>query len=170
MAKIKSTAIAESTGKHLSKENGVYGSNRGYLEFMTKVMALGQNVDKRDVDDMMNRFMLYIKLCHEYDVKVGNQAAYAAMGITSRDVQRWESGAATPNHQKLVEYVKQQCALYREMLAQDGQIDRLVTLFWQKNYDGLKDEQEVTVSNRNLLGETQTAKQIAEKYKDLATD
>lgn len=47
----------------------------------------------------------------------------------------------------------------------DGKVNPVTGIFWQKNYDGMKDQQEVVVTpNQNPLGEGQNAQQLAEKY------
>lgn len=39
----------------------------------------------------------------------------------------------------------------REQLMADGKVNAVAGIFWQKNYDGLKDQQEVIVEPRKQI-------------------
>ena len=48
---------------------------------------------------------------------------------------------------------------------EDGQINNITGIFWQKNYDGMKDQQDIVVTpNTSPLGDTESAERLAEKY------
>lgn len=49
---------------------------------------------------------------------------------------------------------------------QDGKVNPVTGIFWQKNYDGLKDQQEVVVTPNNPLGEMGDTERIKQKYLD----
>ena len=52
---------------------------------------------------------------------------------------------------------------------EDGKINPVVGIFWQKNYDGMKDQQEVVLTpNANPLGDAESAERLKEKYLDAA--
>ena len=47
---------------------------------------------------------------------------------------------------------------------QDGKVNPVTGIFWQKNYDGLRDQQEVVVTPNNPLGEMGDTERIKQKY------
>jgi hypothetical protein len=55
--------------------------------------------------------------------------------------------------------------MYREGLMEDGKVNPVTGIFWQKNYDGMKDQQEVVLTpNTNPLGEQKDAEALQQKY------
>lgn len=46
-------------------------------------------LNRDDVEEMERRFARYLEMCAEWDMKVGNQAAYAAIGIDKGDAYEW---------------------------------------------------------------------------------
>jgi len=47
----------------------------------------------------------------------------------------------------------------------DGKVNPVTGIFWQKNYDGLRDAQEIVVTpNASPLGDGESAERLAEKY------
>lgn len=145
--------------------------NQRYIGFTAKVASLGIGVNRKDPADMMARFNEYIGLCQLEGMRVGNLAAYAAMGISKSIATSWKNGHGTEEHQQLIEYVDGICAVYRESLIQDGKLNPITGIFWQRNYDGLKnDPEKMGEVAEDPLGETATAQEIMDKYGDLATD
>jgi len=48
---------------------------------------------------------------------------------------------------------------------EDGKINPVTGIFWQKNYDGLRDQQEVVLTpNQSPLGEQKDAESLRQKY------
>ena len=59
--------------------------------------------------------------------------------------------------------------MYREGLMEDGKVNPVTGIFWQKNYDGMKDQQEVVLTpNTSPLGEQKDAEALKQKYLDAA--
>lgn len=141
------------------------GYNSRRIAFMMEILPT-EPLDCNDVDEMERRFDRYLELCHEHDMKVGNQAAYAAIGIDKDDVYDWTTRRTTnPRRTEFVKKVQKICALYREGLMEDGKINPVTGIFWQKNYDGLRDQQEVVLTpNQSPLGEQKDAEQLRQKY------
>ena len=123
-------------------------------------------LDPNEVEKMEQRFQRYLDLCAQYDQKIGNQAAYLAIGITKEDVYNWTvRRSANPERDHFIKKVKRICGVYRENLMEDGQINTITGIFWQKNYDGMRDAQEIVVSPAvNPLGDGESAERLAEKY------
>ena len=123
-------------------------------------------LDHDDVEEMERRFQHYLAKCAEWDMKIGNQAAYAAIGINKDLVYEWTVRRQTnPRRTEFVKKVQQFCAMYREGLMEDGKVNPVTGIFWQKNYDGMKDQQEVVLTpNASPLGDRTDAEALKQKY------
>ena len=141
------------------------GYNTRRIEFMQKILPT-EPLDNNDVEEMERRFARYLALCAEWDMKIGNQAAYAAIGINKDLVYEWTVRRQTnPRRTDFIKKVQQFCAMYREGLMEDGKVNPVTGIFWQKNYDGMKDQQEVVLTpNNSPLGDQADAESLKQKY------
>lgn len=141
------------------------GYNTRRIMFMQEILPT-EPLDYDDVDEMERRFKRYLELCATYDMKIGNQAAYAAIGIDKGLVWDWlNRREANPRRTDFLKKVQQFCAMYREGLMEDGKVNPVTGIFWQKNYDGLRDQQEVVLTpNTSPLGEQADAESLKQKY------
>lgn len=122
-------------------------------------------LDTSDVAEMERRFNRYLELCAEYDMKVGNLAAYAAIGIDKNQVWDWLNRCEqNPERSHFLKKVQKICAMYREGLMEDGKVNPVTGIFWQKNYDGFKDQQEVVLTPNNPLGNAEDSDALKNKY------
>ena len=145
------------------------GENTRYITHTLEVQQIGIGSNPNDIEDLKSRFIQYLKLCAKNDMKVGNLAAYCAMGITKDQVYVWEHGTSRGSeHTAFIKFVKSVIAAYRESAVAEGKINPVVGIFWQKSFDGLNEMAEYEASNQ-LEGVTEhmTAEQIADKYQDL---
>ena len=140
--------------------------------FMMVVQNIGVGRNIKDVNDLRRRFYTYCALSEACGMRLGNMNAYHAMGITMQQAYSWKIGGAgsTPERRELIAEVDSVCSGSREMLAAMGQINPVLAIFWQKNYDGLRDVQEHSVYQGDPLGEKRSAAEIAEQYSDLPDD
>lgn len=143
------------------------GYNTKRIRFMQVILPT-EPLDYNDVDEMERRFVRYLNLCAEWDMKIGNQAAYAAIGIDKGLVWDWlNRREANPRRTDFLKKVQTICAMYREGLMEDGKVNPVTGIFWQKNYDGMKDQQEVVLTpNTNPLGEQPNMEALKQKYLD----
>ena len=141
------------------------GYNARKIRFMQIILPT-EPLDHNDVEEMERRFARYLELCAQWDMKIGNQAAYAAIGIDKGTAWEWANrNLGNPARTDFVKKVQQICAMYREGLMEDGKVNPVTGIFWQKNYDGLKDQQEVVLTpNTNPLGEQKDAEALKQKY------
>lgn len=141
------------------------GYNTRRIQFMMAIMPK-EPLDYNDVDEMERRFENYLRLCSEWDMKVGNQAAYAAIGIDKGMAWEWSMrNTGNTRRTDFIKKVQKICAMYREGLMEDGKVNPVTGIFWQKNYDGLRDQQEVVLTpNTSPLGEQKDAEQLKQKY------
>lgn len=143
------------------------GYNTKMARFVLEVMPT-EPLDPNDVEEMKRRFRHYLDKCAEYDVKIGNQGAYAAIGIDKDIAWEWVNrSSANPARSGFVKSVQKFCAFCRENLMSDGKVNPVVGIFWQKNYDGLKDQQEVVLTpNQSPLGAQKDAEELKKRYLD----
>ena len=146
------------------------GYNAKRIAFMQAILPT-EPLDSNDVGEMERRFNRYLQLCAEWDMKIGNQAAYAAIGIDKGTAWDWENRSqGNPARTDFIKKVRQICAMYREGLMEDGKVNPVTGIFWQKNYDGMKDQQEVVLTpNQNPLGEQPNMEALEKKYLDNAS-
>lgn len=137
------------------------------VEFVLKLNELYANPpDRKNIEEMEQRFVDYLKLCMSYDFQPGNMACYTALGITKQDADRWESGeCGAPSQRDFIKKIKQIISTFRENAANEGKINTVWAIFMGKNYDGLKDQQDILVTP-NVIGQTDDATTLAEKYRD----
>ena len=97
---------------------------------------------------------------------VSNQGAYLAIGVSKDDVYNWTVRSSTnPERCEFIKKVQKICAFYRESLMASGKLNPVVGIFWQKNYDGFKDQQEVVLTpNTDPLGEQKDPESMRQKY------
>ena len=170
----RGSAGADNARKHSPciGDNGIAtepGDNSKYAKAIS-IIASWPKPDKENIEDLEQRLEEYLSFCYNNDVKIGNQMCYLALGIDKDDVYNWENGRTrTPRHSDFIKKVKKICAAYRECLMQDGKVNPVTGIFWQKNYDGLKDQQDLVLTPNQRLSDMDTAT-IAEKYKELPDD
>ncbi len=67
-----------------------------------------------------------------------------------------------PRHKKSLEIMSS----IREQLAASGKLNPVTAIFWQKNFDGLKDQQEVIVEPRKQIEADQTPEEVQKMLED----
>ena len=141
------------------------GYNTKMIQFMMDITPT-EPLDVWDVEEMERRFMRYLEKCTEHGMKVGNMAAYYAIGITKETSRDWIQQDHQMRNQRthFIKKVQQICAMFREGLMQDGKINPVTGIFWQKNYDGLKDQQETIITPNNPLGDATDTEALRRRY------
>jgi len=139
------------------------GYNARAVEFLRAIRPQGK-IDKTDVDALRARFEHYLDMCAQYDFKVSNLNAYAAMGITRVDASLFSRDARHPERAEFIQQVQDYCSGYRECLMSDGKMHPAIGIFWQKNYDGMRDTVEHIAAPS--IGTAEDIAKIAERYAD----
>lgn len=147
--------------------------NRRRMGMINKVAEISLHANRKDPESLLACFQEYLRVAEEEGAMIGNLTAYAAMGITRQTADEWlhgKSNKSDPRYRDLIYYVKNVCASYREYLGLEGKIHPALTIFWQRNFDGLTNEDIVRVEQTDLLGEVKSSQEIKDKYADLAED
>ena len=146
-------------------------TNQDLISFTIKVMKISSGASHDDIEGMRSRFLEYIKLCHDCNMKVGNMGAYLAMGIDKRSAERWASGGVKdPKKVEFMQWVQAVCAQYRESLMAEGTLKEITGIFWQKSFDGFRDNAPVKELPQSTLDREISADEILKKYADLPED
>lgn len=139
-----------------------------FIKYHMEMMRMREGVDKRDVNDLRNRFINYLSYCAEHGIVPNNMNAYFAMGISRQDVSAWHLGSrGTPEHKEFADMVMQFFASIHEQGGTDGVLNPISAMFWQKAYDGLIEASKVEVVQDDPLGEKRSSAEISAKYADI---
>ncbi len=142
--------------------------NARYANFILAVAAMGRNADRTNIDDLRMRFYSYLELSQRCNMKINNLAAYLSIGMTYN--KAYEQMKNAPDEIKDLLYeIQAVCGSYRESITSDGRLNPVTSIFWQKNYDGLKDRSE-TVNITDPLGAAKNVDDIKKKYEDILLD
>ncbi len=144
--------------------------NTRRITFVTELARLPR-IDTKDAAALELRLAEYLAICERHGMKVGNQAMCMALGVGVEDLKRWSNGVApTPSIMEFAKKARSICSAFRESYMQDGKVNPVTGIFWQKNYDGLRDQQEHVVIPTNPLGEQPDPVRLQQKYLDSLPD
>lgn len=134
-----------------------------YLSFY-RAIAPREKLDPEDIHEMRRRFNNYIDMCIQYNVDIGNLAAYHAIGISKEVADIWKARDRSVNTERaeFLDEVDSLCAAFRESQMQTGKLFPATGIWWQKNYDGLKDVHESRIVEE--LHAPADLKSIQERY------
>lgn len=142
------------------------GDNTRYASIIMEFMSWGP-VNKNDLGELEARLARYLRYCQYNDLRITNQACYMAIGITKDDVYDWEHGRGRyldPRYSDFIKKVKQICATSREVMMSDGKLNPITGIWWQKQYEGMREQTELTIAPAQPLGPDPDAAQLAADY------
>ena len=149
----------------------IHHENTERMTMVRYVAEISRDANINDPESLLDCFHRYLEVAQQQGVRIGNLTAYAAMGIDDDIASRWERGINRDDRYKqLIMYVKRICAAYRESLGLEGKIHPALTIFWQRNFDGLTNEDVKRVDIEDPLGRSKSKKEIQEKYADMPED
>jgi hypothetical protein len=143
--------------------------NARYANFVLAIAAIGRNADLSNIDDLRMRFYSYLELSQRCNMKISNLCAYLSIGMTYSKAYNQMKNGSDPVKDLLFE-IQAVCGSYRESITSDGKLNPVTSIFWQKNYDDLKDRSEQTVTVHDPLGVAKSVEDIKQKYADIILD
>lgn len=178
MAKKKTTksqdkdlpAVVDASGNPLELPFPVEAGSKGALvAHLMQSMDIARHTDRNDIDSLRNSLIDYLSLCARNNINVTNMGVYGALGLSQETISQWASGNArgtSPEYREFAQFVRKLCAQYRELAASENKLNVALAIWWQKNYDGLRDDPVVEKASDNVQVpvDPQT---IAEKYQHL---
>lgn len=143
--------------------------NSKFAAIILATREIAKDANNDDIESLYSCLERYIKFCIEHNVRITNSGAYAACGLNRNLVKEWAHGltrASNPEYKRFAIFIRQICDEYREMLMAENKIHPVVGIWWQKNYDGFRDQpNEADVDGGDT--EQLTSAEIAAKYADL---
>lgn len=145
--------------------------NARHIEHILRIQEIASHADVSDPVSLRSCFINYLMLCQQDGFKIGNIGAAASMGVAVYTVDRWLT-QDRPEYRELATFVKTTCSLAREGMIADQKINPVIGIFWQRNYDGLRNDTE----QQQLLQQQETdttetkASDYLKKYGELAED
>ena len=139
---------------NMIRNDPYFGDIFATIQTDADVMQLAATpLDLEDVTTMKKRFVGFVAQCMMDDIRFGNEMAYTAVGIDKDAVYDWEHGRSrTLAHSEFIKKVRAFCRAYRECLGANGLLNPVTLVWWQKNYDGLVDSQQVILKPEMPLG------------------
>ena len=126
------------------------------IQHVIAIQEIATHADHKDVLSMKSCFLQYLQLCQQDGCSVGNLGAYAAMGFMNNEFDLWAKHGGE-DRREFARFVKSTCAQFREGLVADGDLNPVIGIFWQRNFDGLRNDTEQVQSineQEDLTGES----------------
>jgi hypothetical protein len=115
--------------------------NSRLISHIMQINEIALNADRHDLLSLRSCFIAYLQLCQKNGFSVSNLSAYAAMGFDNRTFDYF-SKRDDPEIREFCKWVRKTCAMFRENLVADSKINPVIGIFWQRNYDGLRNDTE----------------------------
>ncbi len=173
----------------MARNSPVIG-DAGITATKEEINALTKNIKEnfikdlsRDPIDLHNPVQVkqaiydYFDECEKSGKRPGNMGLYRALDLRQQDVSNillgYSKKKASPDCIVIIQKALQSISEYREQLGLQGKINPVSLIFWQKNYDGLSDIQQISVQTDRdstpLLTQSDIEKRIP-VYSDVDID
>lgn len=132
-------------------------------------------VDLHDPEATKEAIYNYLLDCEQHGKRPGNMGLYRALDISRQDVHSIITGRdkkkVSPECCDILKKALQMLGEYREQLGAQGKLNPVTMIFWQKNYDGLQDAQQIEVTAQQGPAASMTPEEIARQIeKDIPID
>ena len=115
--------------------------NSRLIEHVMMINQIAEQADRSDLNSLKSCFVNYMRLCQQDGFAVGNLAAYASMGMTHHEFTAF-SRRVDPNIRAFCQFVQQTCSMFRESMVTNSKVNPVIGIFWQRNFDGLRNDTE----------------------------
>lgn len=130
-------------------------------------ITLPHDGEVKEARQQRETFLLYVKDCIEAGMPVTNFGMFAALGISKYQFSMVMGGQTHRELRDLYQEINNFLGMYLEVQTAKGKIAPVTAIFTQKNFFGMKDEQDVILSTKDRFGDAPDGKAIAAKYSDL---
>ena len=138
--------------------------NAAHIAHILKIQEIASHVVPGDPVSMKAAFINYLVLCQQDGFKVGTLAACTAMGLRRHTIlSDWERGK-NQELRDLAIFVRSTCSLSREALIADQKINPVIGIFWQRNFDGLRNDTEQVQAVEQSEEEKSSTQEYIDRY------
>ena len=134
------------------------------------VSWFGRTIVKTDEEcaERLNEF--FEKMCETGEIPTVEKMALA-LGTTRKTLWEWQNGLKGTERANMILQAKEMLASIDAELVQRNKIPAVPYIFRAKNYYGMTDTTEISVSTApNLLGDDGDREKLAEKYSEAVAD
>ena len=134
------------------------------------VSWFGRPIVKTDEEcaERLNEF--FEKMCETGEIPTVEKMALA-LGTTRKTLWEWQNGLKGTERANMILQAKEMLAAIDAELVQRNKIPAVPYIFRAKNYYGMTDTTEISVSTTpNLLGDDGDREKLAEKYSEAVSD
>lgn len=140
--------------------------NARMIDHIIKINEIATQANRDDLLSLKSCFVAYLRLCQENGFRVGNLSAYAAMGMSYREFHSF-SRRQDPEIRKFCQFVRETCAMFRETMVSENKLNPVIGIFWQRNYDGLRNDTEQIQAVNDQEDDLMSTKGYKDKYKKM---
>ena len=138
--------------------------NARLIDHVLKVQAIATQTNTKDPVSVRSAFYNFLRLCQEDGFTVSNMSACAAIGISRQTLYNWLK-SDNEEFKQIAELIQSTCALSREQLIADSKLNPVIGIFWQRNYDGLRnDTEQIQSIEQDNSDDLRTATEYRKKY------
>ena len=167
LAQRKGNADAINSWRNLDTPEAVDYNTR-LIGHIMQINEIASHADRNDINTLRSCFINYLKLCQVNAFPVQNMAAYAAMGFPSNKHFEIFCHSDNPEKRELYAFVKSTCSMFREGMISEGKLNPVIGIFWQRNFDGLRNDTEQVQAVQEQEDEYSSgSKSYKDKYKNL---
>ena len=128
----------------LNDENKEYNTRviAHALEISSFAPSRGKWYQESDLPLLQEAFVKYLEACERNCIRAGTMGACAAMGIAQRTFADWANNKRGKAFYDFASTVQQILGVIREEMISSGKLNPVIGIFWQRNFDGLRNDTE----------------------------
>lgn len=138
------------------------------IQHIMRIHEIAAHADRSDLNSLKSCFVAYLQLCQEDGFSVSNISAYSSMGFGSYIAFEQYIKRDDPEIREFGALVKGTCSMFRETMVSANKLNPVIGIFWQRNFDGLRNDTEAVQAAQEQDDEFNNGgKAYKEKYKNL---
>ena len=141
--------------------------NSRLIQHIMQVNEIASHADRSDLLSLKSCFIAYLQLCQQDGFPVQNLSAYASMGFPSFAHFEMFSRKDNQEIREFCAFIRQTCAMFRESMITGNKLNPVIGIFWQRNFDGLRNDTEQVQSAHEQEEDFSDSKSYKDKYKNL---
>ena len=143
-----------------------------FTECLPYLSQIRNTVDHQKPGTLWAALDDYIGFCARTGMMISNKSLYYSVKCSKETIAKWYGRTRKqhdPQYHDFAEMCKAICAAAREQYGIEGQMNPILCIFWQKSYDGFRDDPPDEYIE-NPLGDLPDANKMIQKYGGLTDD